>query len=59
MARKNIHKDCEHYVPENDMCLLYYQLGFFNVGKMYPNDCVDHFAFADDDEGYRRVNEND
>lgn len=39
------------------MCLLYFQLGYFEVGKNYPSDCVDHFAFAEDEEGYGRVNE--
>ena len=54
---KNFHKGCEHYVPENDMCLLYFQLGFFEVGKNYPDECVDHFAFAKDEDEYVRVNE--
>jgi hypothetical protein len=39
------------------MCLLYFQLGYFNVGKRYPKECVDHIAFAEDEEEYRRVNE--
>ena len=51
----NIHKDCEHYVEQNDMCLLYYQLGFHNVSLNYPEDCVDHFAYADDEEAYKKV----
>ena len=55
----NVHKDCEHYVKENDMCLLFYQLGFHNVSKNYPNDCVDHFAFAEDEDAYLEVINNE
>ena len=51
----NVHKDCENYVKEEDMCLCYFQLGFHEVGKNYPNDCVDHFAFAEDEDAYREV----
>ena len=29
----SVHEDCEYYVPENDMCLAYYQLGFHNVSQ--------------------------
>ena len=51
----NVHKDCEHYVEQNDMCLLFFQLGFHNVSQNYPGDCVDHFAYADDEEAYKKV----
>ena len=43
----NIHKGCPHYVPENDMCLAYYHFGYFDMSKNYPEDCVDHFVFAE------------
>ena len=45
MVKLNIHKTCKEYVPENDMCLRYFQLGYFEVGKNYPDECVDHIAF--------------
>lgn len=51
----NVHNDCEHYVKQNDMCLLFFELGYHNVSKNYPNDCVDHFAFAEDEDAYREV----
>ena len=46
----NVHKDCEHYVKENDMCLLYFHFGFHEVSKNFPNECVDHFAYAKGDD---------
>jgi len=55
----NVHKDCEHYVEQNDMCLLYYQLGFHNVSLNYPEDYVDPFAYADNEETYKKVNNNE
>ena len=47
---KNIHKNCKNYVPENDMCMAYFQLGYFNMSKEWPDDCVDHFAFASESD---------
>ena len=28
-----IHKDCEYYVEQNDMCLLFFELGFHEVSR--------------------------
>lgn len=41
----NIHSDCEYYVPENDMCLLYFELGFHNISQY--NTCVEKEAYPD------------
>lgn len=27
------HKNCKNYIPQNDGCILYYQLGAFNVSQ--------------------------
>lgn len=32
-SMNNIHKTCENYIPQNDGCLLYFQLGCFNVSQ--------------------------
>lgn len=29
----NNHSDCEYYVEQNDMCLLYFELGFHNISQ--------------------------
>ena len=52
--KMNIHKDCPKYVKENDMCLIYFQLGYFNVSENYPEDCLDHIAYAEQDKVIRQ-----
>ena len=39
------HKTCEHYVPENDMCLQFYQLGFHNVSRY--GKCLEKVIYDD------------
>lgn len=34
----SVHVHCEHYISENDMCLLFFQLGFHEVSQY--NDCL-------------------
>ena len=29
----SVHTDCQHYVEQADMCLLYFQLGYFEVSQ--------------------------
>lgn len=41
----SVHEDCEYYVPENDMCLAYYQLGFFNISEY--KECVKNKLWRD------------
>ena len=31
----NVHKDCGYYVSLNDMCLLFFQLGFHEVSQYH------------------------
>jgi len=38
-----IHKDCQYYVPENDMCLLFFQLGFFNISQY--DKCLEELIY--------------
>ena len=29
----SVHVHCEHYISENDMCLLFFELGFHEVSR--------------------------
>ena len=29
----NMHQGCDYYIEQNDMCLLFFQLGFFNISQ--------------------------
>jgi len=40
---KNVHKGCEHYVAENDMCLLFFQLNFHNVSQFH--ECLEKVIY--------------
>ena len=44
-----IHKNCEHYVEINDMCLLYFQLGFNNVSQY--GKCLEELIYGDEENG--------
>ena len=33
MSEDGNHKECEYYMPQNDSCLNYCQLGAFNVSQ--------------------------
>ena len=39
----SVHCDCQYYVPENDMCLLFFQLGFFNVSQY--KTCIEELIY--------------
>ena len=41
----SVHSDCEYYIKENDMCLLYFQLGFHNISQY--NTYVEKEAYPD------------
>ena len=34
----SVHSDCEYYVEQNDMCLLFFELGFHEVSQY--KDCL-------------------
>ena len=42
----NCHEGCEHYVPENDMCLLYFEFGYHEVSQY--SECVGKEIFGED-----------
>ena len=39
----SVHCDCQYYVTENDMCLLFFQLGFFNVSQY--TTCIEELIY--------------
>ena len=41
----SVHSDCEYYVEQNDMCLLFFELGFHNISQY--NTCVEKEAYPD------------
>lgn len=45
-SQNNIHKTCENYIPQNDGCLLYFQLGCFNVSQYTV--CYGDLIFGED-----------
>lgn len=42
---KNIHLNCEYYVPKNDMCLKYFELGISSVSQY--DDCAEKVLYDD------------
>lgn len=38
-----IHKDCEYYVEQNDMCLLFFQFGFHEVSQY--GECLEKVIY--------------
>ena len=38
-----IHEDCEYYVAQNDMCLLFFELGFHNVSQY--KECLEKVIY--------------
>ena len=43
----NVHLNCENYVPKNDMCLLYFELGISNVSQY--DTCAEKIIYNDKD----------
>ena len=39
----SVHSDCEYYVEQNDMCLLFFELGFHEVSQY--NDCLNEVIY--------------
>ena len=44
-CKNNIHLNCENYVPKNDMCLLYFELGVSNVSQY--DECAEKIIYDD------------
>ena len=42
---ENIHLNCQNYVPKNDMCLLYFELGVSEVSQY--DECAEKVLFSD------------
>lgn len=42
----NVHEKCTNYVPENDMCLLYFTFGYHNVSQY--KECLEKQLYGDD-----------
>lgn len=41
----NIHLNCQNYVPKNDMCLQYFQLGISEVSQY--DECAEKIIYDD------------
>ena len=50
-CRENVHLNCDNYVPKNDMCLLYFELGVSNVSGY--DECAEKTIY-DDKEHQRK-----
>ena len=44
-CKDNIHLNCENYVPRNDMCLKFFQLGISEVSQY--NECAEKIIYND------------
>ena len=44
-CKENIHLNCDNYVPKNDMCLLYFELGISEVSQY--DECAEKKIFND------------
>lgn len=41
----SVHSECEYYVEQNDMCLLYFQFGFHEVSQY--TQCLGETIYGD------------
>lgn len=46
-CRENIHLNCDNYVPANDMCLRWFELGVSEVSGY--DDCAEKTIYDDND----------
>ena len=46
-CKQNIHLNCDNYVPRNDMCLLFFELGVSNVSQY--DECAEKTIYNDKD----------
>ena len=42
----SVHSDCEYYVEQNDMCLLFFQFGFHEVSQY--KECLEKTVYGGD-----------
>ena len=41
----SVHSDCQYYVEQNDMCLLFFELGFHEVSQY--KECLEEVIYND------------
>ena len=41
----SVHRDCQYYVEQNDMCLLFFELGFHEISQY--NKCLEEVIYND------------
>ncbi len=46
-CKENVHLNCQNYVPKNDMCLLYFELGVSEVSQY--DECAEKIIYDDKD----------
>ena len=46
-CKENVHLNCEQYVPQNDMCLRWFELGVSNVSQY--DTCAEKIIYNDKD----------
>ncbi len=46
-CKENIHLNCQNYVPRNDMCLQYFELGVSEVSQY--DTCAEKIVFSDEE----------
>lgn len=44
-CKSNVHLNCQNYVPRNDMCLLYFELGVSDVSQY--DTCAEKIIYDD------------
>ena len=44
-CKENVHLNCENYVPKNDMCLLFFELGVSDVSQY--DECAEKIIYND------------
>ena len=44
-CKENVHLNCQNYVPKNDQCLLYFELGVSEVSQY--NTCTEKIIYDD------------
>lgn len=45
-CKENVHLNCSNYVPKNDMCLLFFELGVSDVSQY--NECAEKVIYDDE-----------
>ena len=46
-CKENVHLNCQNYVPKNDMCLQFFQLGISEVSQY--DTCAEKIIYNDKD----------